>query len=140
MSPELIIWHALTLSKSRDYVSTDRILSHPIVSVPLALFHEDHSMRKVAKLELSHKLEEPIPKVIIVHPLTKKDTIIIRDAIAVIQVLPVERLKNIGDLTEYRKEKLLERLSIGNIVVDRFGKYDNISVKSGERETKHYKH
>ncbi len=91
MSPELIFQHTLTLSKNRDDVSSDSILNHPIRSVPLALFHEDGSMRKTSKFELSHNLEDRIPKVIIMPPLTKKDTVIIRDAMAVMQALPVER-------------------------------------------------
>ncbi len=91
-------------------------------------------MWKTAKSELSHKLKEPIPKVTIMLPLTNKDTVIIKDAMTVIHALSVERLKTFGDLAEYYKEKHLEGLSIGNIVVDVFDKYDNISIKSAERE------
>ena len=55
ISPELIFRRALTLSKSRDDVTVDSILGHPVGPVPTSLFHDDGTMCKTNKAELSHK-------------------------------------------------------------------------------------
>ena len=45
INPEIVFRRALVLANSRDDVTIDNILSHPIGLIPVSMFHEDGTMR-----------------------------------------------------------------------------------------------
>jgi hypothetical protein len=57
ISPELIFRRALVLAGCREDVTIEKILSFPIGPVPISIFHENGTMRKTSKADLSHQLE-----------------------------------------------------------------------------------
>ena len=57
ISPELVFRRALVLAGCREDVIIEKILSFPIGPVPISIFHEDGTMRKTSKADLSHQLE-----------------------------------------------------------------------------------
>ena len=85
ISPELVFRRALCLAECREDITVENVLSYPIGAVPISLFHEDESMRKTNKADLTHKLESEIEKVDIIPPYEKNLTIFIRDALAIVQ-------------------------------------------------------
>jgi hypothetical protein len=48
---------ALVLANSRDDVTIDNILSHPVGPIPVSMFHEDDTMRKSCKSDLVKQFE-----------------------------------------------------------------------------------
>ena len=57
ISQELVFHRALVLAGCREDVTIEKILSFPIEPVPISIFHEDGTMRKTLKADLSHQLE-----------------------------------------------------------------------------------
>ena len=45
------------MSKCRDDITHETILSHPVGSVPVSFFHNDGTMRKTTKSDFAKKLE-----------------------------------------------------------------------------------
>ena len=56
------------------------VLTQPVTSVPISLFHEDDSVGKTTKAELLYKLEEHGPGVMLLPKHVVSSTIYIRDA------------------------------------------------------------
>ena len=48
-SGEIVFRRALILANSRDDVTIDNILSHPLGPIPVSMFHEDGTMSKSCK-------------------------------------------------------------------------------------------
>jgi hypothetical protein len=48
------------LANSRDDVTIDNILSHPVGPIPVSMFHEDGTMRKSYESELVKQFENEI--------------------------------------------------------------------------------
>jgi hypothetical protein len=46
INPEIVFRRALVLANSKDDVTIDNILSHPVGPIPVSIFHEDGTMRK----------------------------------------------------------------------------------------------
>jgi hypothetical protein len=44
INPEIVFRRALVLANSRDDVTIDNILSHPVGPIPMSMFHEDGTM------------------------------------------------------------------------------------------------
>jgi hypothetical protein len=57
INPEIVFRRALVLASSRDHVTIDNILSHPVGPIPLSMFHEDGTMRKSCKLDVEKQFE-----------------------------------------------------------------------------------
>ncbi|CAC5400233.1 unnamed protein product [Mytilus coruscus] len=53
INPEIVFRRALVLANSRDDVTIESILSLPLGPIPVSLFHEDGTMRKCCKSDLS---------------------------------------------------------------------------------------
>jgi hypothetical protein len=98
ISPELVFHRALTLSGCRDDINLDRVLSHPVGPVPTSLFYDDGTVRKCTKAGLGHKLEEKATKYSKLPPFNKTETVYIRDAIAVIQMMDASKYRMLDDL------------------------------------------
>ena len=62
ISLELAFWRTLTLSSTREAVTANKLLSHPIGAVPTSLFHDDGTVRRCANGDIGHKLEEQVAK------------------------------------------------------------------------------
>ena len=60
INPELIFRRALTLTTCRNDVTVEKLLSFPIGPIPIALFHDDITMRKFVKAHLTHELEREV--------------------------------------------------------------------------------
>jgi len=54
VNPELIFRSALALTTCRDNVTVEKLLSFPIGPIPTSLFHDDSTMRKCVKADLTH--------------------------------------------------------------------------------------
>jgi hypothetical protein len=52
INPEIVFRRALVLANSRDDVTIDNILSHPVGPIPVSMFHEDGTMRKSYESDL----------------------------------------------------------------------------------------
>jgi hypothetical protein len=57
INPEIVFKCALVLANSRDDVTIDNILSHPVEHIPVAMFHEDGTMRKSYESDLVNQFE-----------------------------------------------------------------------------------
>ena len=57
INPEIVFKCALVLANSRDDVTIDSILSHPVEPIPVAMFHEDGTMRKSYESDLVNQFE-----------------------------------------------------------------------------------
>ena len=91
ISLELVFRRALTLLKTREEVSIKSEPTQPVTSVQTSFFNEDGSMRKTTKAELLHKLEEHGPGVKLLPKHVVSSTIYIRDAMAVLQMMPGDK-------------------------------------------------
>ena len=60
INPQLVFRRALTLTKFREDVSVQRVLSYPIGPVPTSLFHDDVTMRICNKSDLAKELESVV--------------------------------------------------------------------------------
>jgi hypothetical protein len=56
-SGEIVFRRALILANSRDDVTIDNILSHPVGPIPVSMFHEDGTMRKSYESDLVNQFE-----------------------------------------------------------------------------------
>ena len=62
INPEIVFRCALVLANSRDDVTIDNILSHPVGPIPVSMFHEDGTMRKSCKSDLVKQFENEFPQ------------------------------------------------------------------------------
>ena len=110
-------------------------MSFPIGHIPTSLFHDDGSMRKTCKADLAHQLEAEATSTPLLGPFDKSLSVLIRDGMALIQSLNVQRLKTVGDLTSYFTQYQLSCLSSIGCLIDVFDLYDlELSIQSAERE------
>lgn len=134
LNPELVFRRALTLSGTREEVSTRNLLSYPIGPVPTSLFHEDGTMRKCSKADLGHKLEEQVDKCTELPDYSAACTTTIRDVMAIIQALPAHQYHTFEELAENFLKVLYTTLHKSHTVIDVYDNYNNkLSIKSIER-------
>ncbi|VDI43117.1 Hypothetical predicted protein [Mytilus galloprovincialis] len=124
VDPELVFRRALTLSSSRDDVSLQKIMEHPIGPVPTSIFHDDGSMRKSVKAELLHKLEETASSVPVLPDFDKSKTVFIRDGMAIVQTFHVKKSSTFGDLANDYVARALSNYHQSETVIDVFDRYD----------------
>jgi hypothetical protein len=77
ISPELVFRRALVLAGCREDVTIEKILSFPIGPVPISIFHEDGTMRKTSKADLSHQLESEATSRPQLEPFDRSHSVII---------------------------------------------------------------
>jgi hypothetical protein len=66
--------------------------------VPISIFHEDGTMRKTSKADLSHQLESEATSRTELKPFDRSHSVIIRDGMTLIQALNVKSLNTFDDL------------------------------------------
>ena len=112
----------------------EKLLSFPIGPIPIALFHDDITMRKFVKAHLTHELEREVCLSFTLPSFDKTLTVLIRDGMGIIQSLDVNKFSNFGDLAVFYLKHLSMLLQSAEIV-DVFDRYDlKDSIKSAERE------
>ena len=135
INPELIFRRALALTKCRDDVTVEKLLSFPIGPIPTSLFHDDGTMRKCVKSDLAHELEREICPSFNLPTFDPSLTVVIRDGMAIIQSLDVKRFSSFGDLLNFFLKQLSTLFQSASTIVDVFDRYDiTDSIKSAERE------
>jgi hypothetical protein len=90
ISPELVFRRALVLAGCREDVTIEKIISFPIGPVPISIFHEDGTMRKTSKADLSHQRESEATSRPQLEPFDRSHSVIIRDGMTLIQALNVK--------------------------------------------------
>ena len=135
INPEIVFGRALVLANSRDDVTIDNILSHPIGPIPVAMFHKDGTMRKSCKSDLVKQFENEVSPVLSLPDFDPSLTTSIRDDMTLVQCMDVKRHITFGDLaTDYCRE-LTSCFAKAHTVADVFDRYDvNNFIKSAERE------
>lgn len=135
ISPEMVFRRALTMSRNRNDVSMDTVLSHPITPIPISLFHEDGTLRKCQKSELVKMIEEQVKAENDIPAGQSSSTVYIRDAMAEVQMMQGNKYKTFAELGNAYLEKLMRELQRADTVIDVFDRYDCAeSVKECERE------
>jgi hypothetical protein len=135
VNPELIFRSALALTTCRDNVTVEKLLSFPIGPIPTSLFHDDSTMRKFVKADLTHELEREVCPSFTLPSFDKTLTVLIRDGMDIIQSLDVKKFSNFGDLAIFYLKHLSMLFQSAETIVDVFDRYDiKDSIKSAERE------
>ena len=96
INPELVFRRALTLTKFREDVSVERVLSYPIGPVPTSLFHDNVTMRKCNKSDLAKELEIVVGSVCSLPQFNSFSTVFIRDGINLIQSIDDRSISTFG--------------------------------------------
>ena len=95
---------ALVLANSRDDVTIDNILSHPVGPISVSMFHEDGTMRKSYESDLGKQFENEVSPVLSLPDFDPSLTTYIRDSMALVQCMNAKKHKTFGDLaTDYCK-------------------------------------
>ncbi|MES9879249.1 MAG: hypothetical protein ABW185_00005 [Sedimenticola sp.] len=131
---ELVFRRALTLSKTRGDATMKTVLSRPVTSIPTALFHEDGTMRKNTKADLTHKLEEHGTGITCIPVHAAASTVYIRDAMSILQAMTGDVYKSFDQLADSYMASLLRHFNGADTVIEVYDRYDNKdSVKAAER-------
>ena len=82
------------MANSRDDVTIDNILSHPVGPIQVSMFHEDGTMRKTCKSDLVKQVENEVSPVLSLLDFDPSLTTYIRDSMAWMQrsIEPLETL------------------------------------------------
>jgi hypothetical protein len=126
---------ALVLANSRDDVTVDNILSHPVGPIPVSMFHEDDTMRKSCKSDLVKQFENEVSPVLSLPDFDPSLTTYIRDGMALVQCMDAKKHRTFGDLATNYCRQLTSCFAKTHTVADVFDRYDvNKTNKSAERE------
>ena len=126
---------ALVLANSRDDVTVDNILSHPVGPIPVSMFHEDGTMRKSCKSDLVKQFENEVSPVLSLPDFDPSLTTYIRDGMALVQCMDAKKHRTFGDLATDYCRQLTSCFAKTHTVADVFDRYDvKTSNKSAERE------
>ena len=85
INPELVFRRALVLANSREDMTVETVLSYPIGPIPTALYHDDGTMRKTCKVDLTHELEKECTIVPSLSHFDPSRTTNFRDGMALLQ-------------------------------------------------------
>ena len=131
---EMAFRRALTLSKIRENINMDSILSMPLTAVPTALFHEIGSiMRSTTKSDLLHRLEEETSAVKTLPGRNPSEVVYIRDAMAELHKLEGKKFQTFDKFAEHYTCELTKAFSFADKVIDVFDHYREDSVKNQAR-------
>ncbi|KAK3085631.1 hypothetical protein FSP39_006444 [Pinctada imbricata] len=135
VNPELIFRRALTLTKCRDDVTVEKLMSFPIGPIPTSLFHDDGTMRKNVKSDLARELENEATSSFFLPFFDPESTVVIRDAMGVIQSMDIKVSSSFGDFGRNYLKLLSLQFGMTATVIDVFDRYDvEDSTKSAERQ------
>ncbi len=129
---QIVIQCALTLTEIQNDVTAESVFSHPVGSVPSALFHEYGSMRKTKLSDLGEVLEGPVSRQTELPPFDKDISVFIREAMGIIQTMNGNNFSTFGQLGQSYLQYLLIGFQFANTLVDIFDRYKDDSVKSAE--------
>ena len=102
INPEIVFRRVLVLANSRDDVTIDNILSHPVGPIPVSMFHEDGTMRKSYDSILGKQFENEVSPVLSLPDFDPSLTTYIRNSMALVQCMNAKKHKTFGDLaTDY---------------------------------------
>ncbi|KAG1699856.1 putative trafficking protein particle complex subunit 2 [Nymphon striatum] len=142
INTEVLFWRLLAVAQCRN-VDMKKVLSYELSAVPPSLFHEDGSMRKTAKADITKKFEANCADVLVELPQISTipeptSSAYIIDGMAMIQSLNANHFTTFKDLATIVQKRLLQlfrnpSLNIGSITVI-FDRYDvKSSIKPSER-------
>ena len=130
INPESVFRRAPVLANSRDDVTIDNILSHPVGPIPVSMFHEDGTMRKSCKSDLVQQFENEVSPVLSLPDFDPSLTTYIGDGMALVQCMDAKKHRTFGDLdTDYCRQ-LTSCFAKAHTVADIFDRYD---VKNSEK-------
>jgi hypothetical protein len=124
INPEIVFRRALVLANSRDDVSIDNILSHPVGPIPVSRFHEDGTMRKFYVSDLVKQFENEISPVLSLPDFDPSLTTYIRDSMALVQCMDAKKHKTFGDFATDYCRLLTSCFAKAHTVADVFDRYD----------------
>ena len=87
INPEIFFRRALVLPNSRDDVTIDNILSHPVGPIPVSMFHEDGTIRKSYESDQVKQFENDVSPVLSLPDFDPSLTTYIRDSMALVQCI-----------------------------------------------------
>ncbi len=124
INPEIVFRRALVLANSRDDVTIDNILSHPVGPIPVSMFHEDGTMRKSCKSDLVKQFENEVSPVLSLPDFDPSLTTYIRDSMALVQCMDAKKHRTFGDLATDYCRQLTSCFAKAHTVADVFDRYD----------------
>ncbi len=107
ISPEIVFQHVLTLTEVQNDVTAESVFSHPVGSVPSALFHDDGSIRKTKRSNCGEVLEGLVSKQTQLPPFDKDIYVFIREAMGIIQTMNGNNFNTFGQLGQNYLQYLL---------------------------------
>ena len=108
-------------------------MSHPIGAVPSSTFHEDGTMRKNAKSELTSVLKNHAASVFEIS-VVPSETVYIKDAMALLQIIDGKDNKTFDDLEKFYAKLLLQHFNKADTAIEVFDRYNTkLSIKADER-------
>lgn len=131
-NPNIIFRRALTLLNVREDVNIEN--THPVGLIPLSLFHENGTMRKIYESDLMHSFEEFVEPIFCLNDFDLSRTVLIGGGFGLIQGMDSKALKTLGDLASSYVRSLSTCFGLAKAVMDVFDRYDvKHSVKSAEK-------
>ena len=118
ISSEVVSRRALTLANCRQDLTLETVLSHPLGPVPASMFHDDGTMRKCVKADLSHGLEDGVKSLAELNNINKDLNVLIRDAMAIIQATQTSDVKTFDDFGKTYFQNLVLEFEKATTVVD----------------------
>ena len=102
INSEILFRRALAFANSRDDVTIDNILSHPVGPIPVSIFHEDGTMRKSCKSDLVKQFENEVSPVLSLPDFDPSLTTYIRDGMTLVQCMDAKKHRTFRELaTDY---------------------------------------
>ena len=100
INPEIVFRRALVLANSRDDVTIDNILSHPVGPITVSMFHEDGT-----KSDLVKQFENEVSPVLSLPDFDPSLTTYIRDSMALVQCMDAKKHRTFEELaTDYCRQ------------------------------------
>lgn len=119
-NPKIIFRRALTLLNVREDVNIENTLAHPVVLIPLSLFHENGTMRKIYESDLMHLFEEFVTPIFCLNDFDLSRTVLIGGGFGLIQGMDSKALKTFGDLASSYVRSLSTCFGLAKAVMDVF--------------------
>ena len=111
---------AKELGNCHQDLTLETVLSHPVGPVPASMFRDDDTMRKCVKVDLVHGLEDGANSLVELNNTNKHLSVLIRNAIAVIQATQTIHVKTFDDFGKRYFQNLVLQFEKATTVVDVF--------------------
>ena len=120
ISSEVVSRRALILANCRQDVTLEAVLSHPVGPVPAFMFHDDGTMKKCAKADLAHGLEDGVNSLVELNDTNKDLTVLMCNAMAIIQATQTSDVKTVDDFGKTYFQNLVLEFEKAATVVNVF--------------------